>query len=444
MTPYRYVFTLLCLIFLGFNGLFAKKIDEKNRIDVSKAMLTVARTLNGENTQKVIDPYAGTRGAFNPRISRAVKVRGLDYFEMRSLHITSYHLPPSVMVPKVWLALKNQDFYKKPTDVPVILVTPKGFDTSGKIKYPLAVLSHGSGGSIHLQLWYGQILAKMGYVVAVIDHFSAPGRACNPMDIKTFHIESNAIDVVRTADFLQKQPYIDAKNTFVMGWSLGGMAVEMSARASFINAIAPHLSYNAAICFYPQIVVQEMIPMHKSKVFFILAGDDDYTPARNIRNYIARMKKLPGQRHHHVKVVEAKGAHHSFDRIDFTPFWSWMCQNLYELSVYKGLGSSVLNKFSRYIADKLFGDYAYYKLQTFKNGQILIDTQNPLRGFAPLQDVHHNDMEEEISHDFKPWTEFFPYFKSHVSQGASLQPDKKSQEWALAQLIAYLNSHKIS
>lgn len=440
----RILFFVICTFMAGIDSLMAKKVDENNRVDVSKAMLTIAHTLDKEPSQVLPDPYEGRQDAFKPRISRAVKVRGLDHFEMRTLHLVTYDLPPSVMIPKVWLSLKDQSFFKNANEVPVIMVTPVNFDQTGATKYPLAVLSHGSGGNIHLQLWYAQILAKMGYVVAVIDHFCAKGRVCNPMDIKTFHIESNAVDIVRTADFLQKQPYIDAKNTFVMGWSLGGMAVEMSARASFINAIAPHLSYNAAICFYPQIVVQEMMPMHKSKLLFIIAELDDYTPAENIKKYVARMKKLPGQRHHHVKVITAKNAHHSFDRIDFTPFWSWLCQALYTWSTYEGIGRSIVNPLGNFIADKLFGDYAYYKLQTFKNGQVLIDTQNPLRGFAPLNDVHLNDMEDEISHDFKPWSEFFPYFKTHVSQGASLEPNTKAQKWVLGELIKYLDSHKIA
>lgn len=440
-------YTLARMVILGFfasNLLNATPIDQTNRTDVAKAMYAVAKELNSAPQQSLPDPYTGQKNAFNPGVSRSMKVDGLDFFEMHTLHLTSYHLPPSAMVPKVWLSLKTQEFFKAPTHVPVIMVTPTKYDTSGSTHYPLAVLSHGSGGSLHLQLWYAQILAQRGYVVAVIDHFAAKGRQCNPMDIKTFHIESNAMDIVRVVDYMKKQPYIDEKNVFVIGWSLGGMAVEMSARASFVNAVAPHVSYNAAICFYPQIVVQEMLPIHKSKLFFILAGADDYTPAHNIYNYVARMKKLPGQKHHHVRVVEAKGAHHSFDRINFTPFWSYWSQVLYNWSAYQGLGRGLINPLGRFIADKVFGDYAYYKLQTFKHGQILIDTQNPLRGFAPLDAVHKNDMEAEISHDFKPWDEFMTYFQAHVSHGASLQPDPQAQKWALDQLLGYLDKHMVA
>lgn len=387
------------------------------------------------------DPYVGRPNIFQPQSTKLKSLDKLDGVQVGQLVLNSYNLPPSAMVPKVWLALKMQAFLKEPIRLVTYIIAPKGFDPFGVEKYPLAILSHGSGGHIDTQLWYAYNLAKQGYLVMVPDHFKAVGRECCPTDITTFRIEASALDLVRLADYANTQDYVQKQNIFLLGWSLGGMSVEMAARSSFTNAIAPHINYNACVCFYPQIVVQELAPLHKSKILFILAEHDDYTPARNITNYVERAYMYPGQKDR-IKVIVAKDSYHSFDRVSTRPKVDYWARVLYKWASYQGFGKTVVNFIGTKLGDFIFGKYAFHNLQTFKNGQIMIDTQNPLRGFVPLNDIKEHASLNEIESIFKPWDEFQTYFMTHISRGAQLAANPEVAKWALNELLDYLEASK--
>lgn len=438
----KQIFRFLSTLVLALGCFQASATENLNPVDITEKLLSEAKTLDEKPLNPLADAYANLPTNFSPEATASKSLDDLGQLQMQRLVISSYNLPPSAMVPKVWLSLKMQAFYKEPIRLPSYVIYPKGFDAKGTKKYPVAILSHGSGGHIDLQLWYAYNLASKGFIVVIPDHFKPVGRECTPTDISTFRIEANAMDMVRLSDFFQNQPYVQKQNLFLLGWSLGGMSTEMAARSSFTNAIAPHLSYNAAVCFYPQIVVQELTPFHKSKILFIIAENDDYTPSRNILNYVERMHLFEGQKER-VKYIVAKDSYHSFDRVPRHTWRDNLHLALYNMSTYSSFGSSVVNWIGKNVANLIFGRYAYHNLQTFKNGQIIIDTQNPLRGYLPLNEIQDHASLHDADANFHSWETFQQYFMTHVSSGARLTKNPETAKWAMEELLRYLESNLV-
>lgn len=431
------LFRFLGALVVTFGGIHANPSHNFDPALITDTLLTEARALDDKPLSPIADAYANQPTNFSPESTDAKSLESIGQLQIQRLVINSFNLPPSAMVPKVWLSLKMQAFYKEPIRLPSYVIYPQGFDARGTKKYPVAILSHGSGGHIDLQLWYGYNLANKGFIVVVPDHFKPVGRECTPTDISTFRVEANAMDMVRLSDFMQQQSYVQKQNIFLLGWSLGGMSTEMAARSSFTNAIAPHLSYNAAICFYPQIVVQELTPFHKSKILFFIAENDDYTPSRNILNYVERMHLFEGQKER-VQYLVAKDSYHNFDRVPRSSWRDGALLNLYRMASYSGLGSSVINWIGKTLGNLFFGPFAYHNMQTFKNGQIIIDTQNPLRGYLPLNEVQDHASLSDENAQFHSWETFQTYFMTHVSAGARLSKNPEAAEWAMKELMAYL------
>lgn len=435
----RSLFLFLLLNSLTFS-LFATSMQKNT--EVSSLLLKAVKNLKTESVVSVEDPYKDTPNALNPEATKPLILSELGGMSVEKIVLTSYNLPPSANVPKVWLSLKMQGFLKEPIRLNTYVLKPKDFDVNKKSQYPVAILSHGSGGHIALQLWYGYNLVQKGFVVFIPDHFGAVGRECSPTDVSTFRIEANAIDLVRLADYAQSQPCFQKQNVFLMGWSLGGMCAEMAARASFTNAIAPHVIYNSTICFYPQIVVQELTPLHKSNILFFIPEHDDYTPARNILNYVERMHTVEGLKDK-INYLMVKGSYHNFDGISHAPWREYWLLTLYNWSVYEGMGRTLVNWLGQKISGLIFGAHCYQNLQTFKEGQVLIDTQNPLRGYAPLNDIKDHSSIHDIDALFKPWETFQKYFATHLSHGARIVHNPDTAKWAMDEFNKYIDAHLV-
>jgi predicted dienelactone hydrolase len=105
---------------------------------------------------------------------------------------------------------------------------PNGAVAPAPDKFPLIVLSHGTGGTAQLLGWLGRALATRGYVAAAVDH---PGNnAIDGYTIQGFTLWwERATDLSKVIDGMLADPIfgprLDARRIGAAGHSLGGYTV---------------------------------------------------------------------------------------------------------------------------------------------------------------------------------------------------------------------------
>ncbi|HYH07830.1 MAG TPA: peptidase [Thermoanaerobaculia bacterium] len=119
-------------------------------------------------------------------------------------------------------------FGEDPVFEPVAVVP--GGDLSGqRPRYPLIVLSHGTGGSALMLLWLGRHLASHGYIVAAVNHHGNTA-AENAYDPRGFLLYwERARDLSLVIDRVLADPLfrdrVDVRRIGAAGFSLGGFTV---------------------------------------------------------------------------------------------------------------------------------------------------------------------------------------------------------------------------
>lgn len=99
---------------------------------------------------------------------------------------------------------------------------------SSRTRYPLLLISHGTGGSADSLDWLGANLAAQGYIVAAVNH---PGNnALEPLTAEGFLLWwERATDISEVLDGMLHDetlgPHIDAQRIGAVGFSLGGYTV---------------------------------------------------------------------------------------------------------------------------------------------------------------------------------------------------------------------------
>ena len=91
-------------------------------------------------------------------------------------------------------------------------------------RFPLVVLSHGSGGNVGVMAWLAQSLTEAGYIVAGVNHpGSTTGNASPRRAVRHWQ---RAQDMTALLDHLSKDIYfsrhLDMEQVTVLGFSLGG------------------------------------------------------------------------------------------------------------------------------------------------------------------------------------------------------------------------------
>jgi dipeptidyl-peptidase-4 len=127
---------------------------------------------------------------------------------------------------------KAPEFFSFTTEENILLdawmIKPKDF--SPERSYPVLLAIYGGPGSQkatqawggYNYLWY-RILAEKGYIVVCVDGRGTGGRGasfkkCTQHQLGNYETE----DLIQTARYLQKQPYIDKARIGIFGWSYGG------------------------------------------------------------------------------------------------------------------------------------------------------------------------------------------------------------------------------
>lgn len=111
--------------------------------------------------------------------------------------------------------------------------------------FPLVVISHGYVGSRYLMTYLTENLASKGYVVATIDHTDSTFKDANAfqstllnraLDIRFVLNEMEALGAASSKDALKG--IVDANNTAIIGYSMGGFGVLNVAGAGYSDAFA--------------------------------------------------------------------------------------------------------------------------------------------------------------------------------------------------------------
>jgi predicted dienelactone hydrolase len=120
------------------------------------------------------------------------------------------------------------------------LVAPSAPVAPQRSRYPLVVLSHGTGGSAFQMMWLGRFLASRGFIVAAVNHHgntgSEPQRRAEGFLLYWERARdlSRVLDRVLADDFLG--PRIDRARIGAAGFSLGGFTVLLAGGARFSSA----------------------------------------------------------------------------------------------------------------------------------------------------------------------------------------------------------------
>lgn len=137
--------------------------------------------------------------------------------------VTSVWYPAAVGVEMTEIAI--------PPDRPVFVggFAARNVEIGGTGRFPLIVMSHGTGGSAMQMMWLGRALAERGFIVAAVDHHGNTA-AEEAFDARGFRMPwQRAIDLSRIIDQLLADPRlgprIDQTRIGAVGYSLGGYTV---------------------------------------------------------------------------------------------------------------------------------------------------------------------------------------------------------------------------
>jgi dienelactone hydrolase len=155
------------------------------------------------------------------------------------------------------------------------------FRPKGNGPFPAVVALHGCGGLFNddkemkgrEEDWAERLVAA-GYVVLLPDSFTARGvlQICSGPDRK-ISPEERAEDAAAAAQWLAKQPFVDAKRMGLMGWSHGAMSVLWTVRKGFMQG---RPQYKVAIGLYPGCREIAKLPDWQPDVpLTLLLGEDD-------------------------------------------------------------------------------------------------------------------------------------------------------------------------
>ncbi len=152
-------------------------------------------------------------------------------------------LRTAIWYPATATAAESETIFGGPPDKEVfapIKVAPGVEISPAKPKYPLVVLSHGTGGSAVQMMWLGHHLASRGYIVAAVNHHGNTAAERQPAAQGLLLYWERARDLSVLLDKLLADPLfglrIDREHIGAAGFSLGGYTVISVAGGQFSPA----------------------------------------------------------------------------------------------------------------------------------------------------------------------------------------------------------------
>ncbi len=181
--------------------------------------------------------------------------------------------------------------------------------------FPAVILMHGCGGwqpAIHYALQaHAEFLVKHGYAVLNLDSFGprhlSGGALCASNSRLREALSYRAHDAFDAMQFLRTQPFIDAKNIFLVGQSNGGsVALEVATAEGEMSYGSGGAPFRAVAAYYPWCGVLSRSSVQLTSAILVLAGGkDDWVSARECEEIKAKGADF--------EVQVYGGAAHSFD-----------------------------------------------------------------------------------------------------------------------------------
>lgn len=141
-------------------------------------------------------------------------------------------LRTAIWYPGEATATKEETIFGGPPEKEIfapVTVAPGAEISSASPKYPLIVLSHGTGGGAIQMMWLGYYLASRGYIVAAVNHHGNTAAENQPAPQGFLLFWERAKDLTVVLDRMLADPTfaarIDRKRIGAAGFSLGGYTV---------------------------------------------------------------------------------------------------------------------------------------------------------------------------------------------------------------------------
>ena len=187
-------------------------------------------------------------------------------------------------------------------------------------KVPAVIIQHGSG--YPKQSWYEELAQRLdgaGIAALVANSFGERSITGTGGDQTQLSKANRVYDTFAAFRALQKVPCIDPKRIGVTGYSFGGIISRDMVESSLAKRLGGGQVLKASVPVYPSCQARwEKTQPTKTKVHYLLAGRDDYTPARYCLERIPELKKLGWD----VSYTVYPKAHHAFIADYSERYWS--------------------------------------------------------------------------------------------------------------------------
>lgn len=214
--------------------------------------------------------------------------------------------------PDDYAEMINGAYRAKPVQLHGFLVQPRAGE-----RRPAVVIIPGSGGyAAWMQVSVAKPLNDLGIATFTVDSFAGRGVKETATDQARVPMSASVMDAFQALAMPAQRPDIDAARIGVTGFSRGGTVAMFAAEERLASAIHPDgRRFAAHLPFYPGCSTQWLLPQPgKAPIRFLLGAEDQYTPARNCIDYIARLRE-------HGAIADYKiyeGAHHAW-MADYAP-----------------------------------------------------------------------------------------------------------------------------
>ena len=182
----------------------------------------------------------------------------------------------------------------------------------GSGRVPAVIIQHGSGAPRHT--WYSQLanrLTQLGIAALVADSFSGRGITGTSRDQTKLSLANRVYDAFAAFRALQEIPCIDPDRIGITGYSFGGWVSREVVETALASRLGGGRVFKASVPVYPggcRARWERSRPTN-TRVHFLLAGLDDYTPAKDCLEHQLPYLREAGWDVHHTVYPDA---HHAF------------------------------------------------------------------------------------------------------------------------------------
>ena len=177
---------------------------------------------------------------------------------------------------------------------------------------PAVIIQHGSGPP--KWSWYVDVATRLneaGIGALVPDSHAARGIAATTQDQSQLSMANRVFDTFAAFRALHRVPCIDSARIGVTGYGFGGMVSREMVESALADRLGGGQIVKASLPVYPSCQMRwDVSRPTRTRVHYLLAGLDDYTPAHYCLEQIA-MQEADGWDVSHTVYPEA---HHAFNR----------------------------------------------------------------------------------------------------------------------------------